>query len=106
MLDHLEVHHNVDRPVGQRKLRQVAVAHVHPRVVRAHVGHRCVVVVQPDHGAGDVGDQVSAISLAASGLQHVATRAPVTQPLVDHLVAAEPVILLGQAGNRALPGQR
>ena len=81
------------------------MAHVHPRVVRADVGHRRFVVVQPDHPARDVGDQVGAVSLAAPGLEHVTTCAPVGQPLVDHLVAAEPVVLLGQAGNSALPGQ-
>ena len=79
--------------------------HVHPRVAGADVGHRGLVVVQPDDAARDVGDQVGAVALAAAGLEHVAARAAVGQPLVDHLVAAEPVVLLGQAGDRALPGQ-
>ena len=105
MLDHLEVHHYIHRAVGQWQLREVAVAHVHPRVARADVGHRRLVVVQPDHAARGVGDQVGAVALAAPGLEHVATCAPVGQPLVDHLVAAEPVVLLGQAGDSALPGQ-
>ena len=69
------------------------------------MGHRRFVIVQPDHVARDVGDQVGAVSLAAPGVEHVATCAPVGKPLVDHLVAAEPVVLLGQAGNGALPGQ-
>ena len=77
MLDDLEVHHYVNRAVGQRQLREIAVAHVHPRVARTHVGHRRLVVVQPDHPARDVGDQVGAVPLAAPGLQHVATCAPV-----------------------------
>ena len=53
-----------------------------------------------------VGDQVGAVTLAAAGLEHVASGAAVGQPPVHHLVAAEPVVLLRQAGDRALARQR
>ena len=77
MLDDLEVHHDVHRAVGQRKLREIAVAHVHPGVTRTHVGDRGLVVVQPDHRSRDIGDQVGAVPFAAAGLQHVAPGASV-----------------------------
>ena len=63
--------------VGQRQLREIAVAHVHPGVAGAHVGDGGLVVVQPDHAARDVGDQVGAVALAAAGLEHVAPGAAV-----------------------------
>ena len=82
------------------------MAHVDPRVAGAHVGDRQLVVVQADDASGDVGDQVGAITLAAAGLQHVAVGAAVGQPPVDHLMATEPVVLLGEPRHRALAGQR
>ena len=106
MFDHLEVDHDINVAVGQRQLGQVAVPHLHPRIPGAHVRDGRLVVVQPDHAARHVGDQVGAVALAAAGLEHVAPRAAAGQPLVDHLVAAEPVVLLRQAGNSALAGQR
>ena len=69
------------------------------------MGDRRLVVIQPDHPAGHTGDQVGAVALTAAGFEHVATRAAAGQPLVDHLVAAEPVVLLRQPGNRAFPSQ-
>ena len=68
---------DVDRAVGQRQLREIAVPHVHPRIAGTHMGHRGLVIVQRDHPPRDVGDQVGAVPLAAAGLQHVATGAPV-----------------------------
>ncbi len=52
-----------------------------------------------------VGDQIRAVTLAAARFEHVAVRAEIGQPLVDDLMAAEPIVLLRQAGNRAFPGQ-
>ena len=105
MLDHLEVDHHVELGVGQRQLGQIALSHVDPGVAGPNVGYRRLVVVQPDDPARDVGDQVGAVALAGAGLEHVTPRTAVGQPLVDHLVAAEPVVLLRQAGDRAFPGQ-
>ena len=42
---------------------------------------------------------------AEAGFQHVTSGAMAGQPLVDHLVAAKPVVLDVQAGHRALAGQ-
>ncbi len=92
--------------VGQRQLGQVGLHDLHPRVAAADVGHGGLVVVQRDHPAGDAGDQVGAVTFAAARLEHVATRAARRQPLVDHLVAAKPVVLDVQAGDGAFTGQR
>ena len=91
------------RAVGQRQFRQIAVMHLHPRVPRPDVGDRRLVIVQPDHTARDAGDQVGAVALAEAGFEHVATSAAVGQPLVDDLVAAEPVVLLVEAGKVRSP---
>ena len=56
--------------------------------------------------ARDFGDQVGAVTFATARLEHVATRAALSQPLVDHLVAAEPVVLLVKARDGAFTGQR
>ena len=69
------------------------------------MGDSRLVIVQPDDTPCHVGDQIGAITLAATCLEHVTTRAAVRQPLIDHLMAAEPVVLLRQAGNRAFAGQ-
>ena len=105
VFDHLEVDHDIDVAVVERQLGQVAVAHLHPRVARADMGDRRLVVVEPDDAARDVGDQIGAVTLAAARFEHVATRAAVGQPLVDDLMAAEPVVLLRQARDGAFAGQ-
>ena len=79
--------------------------HLDPRIARLHVLDRRLVVIQPDHTARHVGDQVGSVALTAAGLEHVAARASSGQPLIDHLMAAEPVVFLRQPGDRALPGE-
>ena len=105
MFDHLEVDHDINIAVGQRKLGQVAVPHLHPRIPGPHMRDGRLVVVQPDHPARLAGDQVGAVTLAAAGLEHVAPRAAAGQPLVDDLMATEPVVLLRQPRNRAFTGK-
>ena len=106
VLDDLEVDHDVDRVVGQRQLGEVAVDDLHPRVTGPHVRDGGLVVVQRDHSACDPGDQVGAIAFPAARLQHLAIRTVLRQPLVDHLVAAEPVILHVETRDGAFTGQR
>jgi len=105
VLDDLEVDHDVHRAVLERQLGQISLAHVDARVARPDVRHGGVVVIQTDDVAGHAGDQVGAVALAGPGLEHDAVDAPVQQPLVHHFVPTEPVILLGQPGDGALPGQ-
>jgi hypothetical protein len=45
------------------------------------------------------------IALAAGHVDHLAARAALGHPLVDGEVAAEPVVLGGHVGQRALAGQ-
>ena len=106
VLDDLEVHHDVHRRVGQRQLGQVRLHDLHPRVAAADVGHRGLVVVHRDDPAGDAGDQIGAVTFATAGLEHIAARAARRQALVDHLVAAKPVVLDVQIGDGALARQR
>ena len=106
MFDHLEVDHDINVTVGQWQLGQVAVPHLHPRIPGPHMCHGRLVVVQPDHTARLVGNQVGAVALAAARLEHIAPGAAGGQPSVHHLVAAEPVVLLRQAGNSSLAGKR
>ena len=106
VLDDLEVDHNVDRLVGQRQLGQVAVDDLHPRVTGPHVRDGGLVVIQRDHPARDPGDQVGAIAFPAARLQHLTTRTVPRQLLVDHLMAAKPVILHVEARDGAFTGQR
>ena len=72
VFDHLEVDHDINVAVGQRQLGQVAVAHLHPRIAGPHVRDGRLVVVEPDHTACHVGDQVGAVALAAARLEHIA----------------------------------
>ena len=106
MLDDLEVHHDVHRGVGQRQGRQIALRHRHPGVARTHVGDRRGVVVEGLYPARRTRQQIGPVALAASGLEYVATCAHVRTVAVDHLVAAEPVVLHRHAGDGALTGQR
>ena len=106
VLDDLEVHHHVHRRVRQRELRQICLHDLDLGIAAADVGHRGRVVVHRDDPAGDAGDQVGAVTFAAAGLEHVAARAARRQPLVDHLVAAKPVVLDVQVGDGALARQR
>ena len=105
MLDDLEVDHHIHRRVGQRQLGQISLSRLHPGIAGAHVRNGGLVVVDPDDPAGDAGEQIGAVALAEPGFQHVAAGATLGQPLVDHLVAAKPVVLDVQPGNGALAGQ-
>ena len=106
MLDDLEVDHDVDRVVGQRQLGEIAVDDLHPRVTGPHVRDRGFVIVQRDHSACDPGDQVGAVAFPTARFQHLAIRTALRQPLVDHLVAAKPVILHVETRDGAFTGQR
>lgn len=106
MLDDLEVHHHVHGGVGQGQVGEIPQVHLHARVAGADVRHRGFVVVHPDDLAGDTGDEVGAVPLPGAGLQNVETGAAPGEALVDDLVPAEPVILLGEAGDGAFTGQR
>ncbi len=106
MFDHLEVDYDINITVGQWQLGEVAMQHRDPRIPGLHVLDCRFVVVQPDHAARDVGNQVGAVTLAAARLEHVAPGAAAGQPPIHHLVAAEPVILLRQARNSSLAGKR
>ncbi len=65
VFDHLEVDHHIDRRRRQRQLGEVALTHVDAGVASADVRDRGLVVVETDHAAGHVGDQVGAVALAA-----------------------------------------
>ena len=101
MFDHLEVDHDINLAVGQRELGEIAVPHLHPRIPGPYMRDGRLVVVQPDHPACHAGDQVGAVTLAAAGLEHVESDATTGQPLVDDLMATEPVVLLRQPRDRA-----
>ena len=75
-------------------------------VAGTHVCDGGLVVVERGHPARDPGDQVGAIAFAAARLEHLATCTAPRQPLVDHLVAAKPVILHVQARDGPFAGQR
>ena len=77
MFDDLEVDHDVDSTVGQRQPGQVAVPHLHPRIPGPHMRDGRLVVVQPDHVACLVGDQVGTVALAAARFENVAPGAAV-----------------------------
>ena len=106
VLDDLEVDHYIDRLVGQRQLGEIAVDHLDPRIAGPHVRDGRLVVVHGGHLACDTGDQVGAITFAAARFEHVATHAALSQPLVDHFVAAKPVVLHVEARDGAFTGQR
>ncbi|SHW34897.1 Uncharacterised protein [Mycobacteroides abscessus subsp. abscessus] len=67
---------------------------------------RRLVVVQSDDVLGHLRQHVGAVALTAARLQHATSRAQAAEPLVDDLMAAEPVVLLGDAGHGPLSGQR
>lgn len=71
MFDDLQVDHNVDRGVGERKFGEVALARLHPGVAGADVGDRGLVVIDADDAPGDPGEQVGAVALAEAGLEHL-----------------------------------
>ncbi len=106
MFDDLEVDHDIDSTVGQWQRGQVAVPHLHPRIPGPHMRDGRLVVVEPDHVACLVGNQVGTVALAAARLENIAPGAAAGQPPVHHFVAAKPVVLLRQAGNRSLAGKR
>ncbi len=105
MLDDLKIDHHIHRRVGQRQLGQISLSRLHPWIAGPHVRNGGLVVVDPDHPAGDAGQKIGAIALTEPGFQHVAAGTTIGQPLVDHLVAAEPVVLDVQPGNGAFTGQ-
>ena len=106
MFDHLVVDDDIDDAVFEWKVRKISVQHLHPRIARPHVCDRRLVVVQTDDPTRHARDQVGAVALATTGLEHVPPGAAGGQPFVDHLMAAEPVVLLRQPGDRAFPGER
>ena len=91
---------------GSGNAGEVAVDDVHPRVTGLHVRDGGLVVVQRDHPACDPGDQVSAIAFPTARFQHLPIRTVLRQPLVDHFVAAKPVILHVETRDGAFTGQR
>jgi hypothetical protein len=102
VLDRLQEDDGVGRIV-------VALDHVaDEREVRAHVAQPRVLVglrvgVHPDDVPGGAGQDVRAVALPAG---HVDDPQPADlpgDPLVDDQVPAEPVVLLGHVGQRALP---
>ena len=62
--------------------------------------------VDAHHAAGAPGQRVGAVALPAGHVHHVEPRHPRGDPLVDDQVPLEPVVLLGDVGQRALAGER
>jgi hypothetical protein len=79
--------------------------------VLASVAKPCVLVrlrirVDADHACGGAREHVGAVALATGHVDHAqATHAP-RDPLIDHEVAPEPVVLLWDVRQRALAGER
>jgi hypothetical protein len=79
--------------------------------VGAHVAQPRVVVgvgvgVDADDGRRVAREQVGAVALAAGHVDHAPPDRPPRDPAVHHEVALEPVVLLGDVGQRPLAGQR
>ncbi|CAA9485490.1 MAG: hypothetical protein AVDCRST_MAG13-1422 [uncultured Solirubrobacteraceae bacterium] len=113
-LEHLVgVAHVLDRLQEDDRVggRVVALDHVpDEREVRAHVAQPRVLVglrigVHADHVAGGAGQDVGAVALPAGHVDHPQPADLPGDPLVDDEVPAEPVVLLGHVGQRALAGE-
>src|SRR5665809_148513 len=61
--------------------------------------------VDPDYLGRRAGEHVRAVPLSACEVRHPKTAAALCDPLVDREVAAEPVVLGWEVGERSLPGQ-
>ena len=104
VLDRLEEHDRVARL--RVALHQVAhEADAGPRVLEASVLVGLRVGVHAGHVAGAPGEHVHPVALSAGHVDDVAARAALGDPLVHRQVAAEPVVLGGHVGERALAGQ-
>ena len=105
VLDRLQEHDAVD--VAGPQLDHVALeAHALARVLQARVLERVRVGVDADHGSGRARQHGRAVALAAREVDHAAAVRARRDPLVDHEVAPEPVVLLGDVRQRALAGER
>ncbi len=105
VFDDLEVHDDVDGPVREGEFGEVAVPHVDAWVAGADVSDCALVVVEADDPRCHVGDHVRAVAFARSCFEDGPVPAAVEQSPVDHFVAPEPVVLLGDAGYRPFAGE-
>ena len=105
VLDRLQEHDGIGR-LGEA-LDQVALeAQVWAAVAQPRVLVRLGIRIDADHARGARGEHVRAVALAAGHVDHALPGDARGDPFVDGLVAAEPVVLLGHVGQRALPRQR
>ena len=74
-------------------------------VLRAGVLERLGVGVDADHRLRRAREHGGAVALAAREVDDLAPVGALRDPLVDHQVAAVPVVLFGDVGERALAGQ-
>jgi hypothetical protein len=105
VLDRLQHDHGVARLLVA--LDQIAhEAHAGTLVLEPGVLEGLRVGVHPGHGAGAAGQHLAAVALAARHVHDVEAGASLRHPLVDGLVAAKPVVLGRDVGQRALAGER
>ncbi len=106
VLDRLQEHDGVELRLGPERLdqppleRQPGTGIAEPRVL-VGVG----VGVEPDDGGGPPCEDIGAVPLAAGHVEHAPAGDPFGDPLVHRQVAAKPVVLGGDVGQRPLAGQ-
>ncbi len=105
MLDRLQEHHRVGG-LGEALDEVAREAQVLAAVAQARVLVGLGVGVDADHGCGRAGEHVRAVALAAGHVDHAQAAHTRGDPLVDGEMAAEPVVLLGNVGQRALARER
>src|SRR5690606_10953111 len=84
---------------------EISVPDVHAGVARADVCDGALVVVEADHARRHVGDHVGSVAFAGTGLEHGPVLTTGEKVLVDDLVTSEPIVLLGDAGDRPFAGE-
>jgi hypothetical protein len=104
VLDRLQEHDCV-AGLGERLDHVAREAQSRPRVARLRVLVRLGVGVDADDRRCAVGQQVRAIALATGHVDDAQAAHLAADPLVHDEVPLEPVVLLGNVGQRALAGE-
>ena len=104
MLDHLEAGDGVDACRAKGQCDEVRAHHGDVRIGAAHVRARGVVVLQRDRRS-EGGQCGRPVALTGTRVHDDAwRRQSIGDPSVCGLMPGEPVLLVGQAGARPLPG--
>jgi hypothetical protein len=105
LLDHLKRPDHIERADRERLRNQVGFLEADPWIEHRRSAQHLRLQIDRRHRRRPIGEHPGAVALAASCVEHVHAPDHLRDVAVDHDVALEPVVLVGDAGRRSFAGQ-